>query len=395
MIIMTTQIEFTLEQKSVIWNTKLFPAKATEMEANAFFAVCEEYGLNPLLNDITFQKFETKYGPRVNYLISRDAYLKYGMRQDDFINILSCVVKEGDDFRLDPVEGVPIHSFGPKRGNILGAWCVVKTKTRGNTLVFADFKEYHSSLSSKNPVWNSMPSAMIEKVAHSIALKRTFPLGVVFTGEEEVGEGSYESTLPGIDIENRENETSLSDELEAARKKEEAKKQAKLLKAEAKKKQENQPSVKSSVDKTEPKTEELPKVEDLPKVDELPKVETTVEPAPSTTVQPPVEPFVQETVQEETTEEVQEEQQIITDAEPTSLAQEDNVYEFLKAELGVSPSKNEKFLKIMAKKGSNQVLLFAQGDKIELFDEIDAGMQFIAQTEDRNGFLFVETAAVA
>ncbi|MEK5217803.1 recombinase RecT [Psychrobacillus sp. FSL H8-0487] len=374
---MTKQIELTKEQQSLIWNTKLVPANANEMEAKAFFSVCEEYGLNPLLGDITFQKRETKYGPRVNYLISRDAYLKYGMRQDDFINILSSVVKEGDEFRFDPVEGVPVHSFGPKRGKILGAWCVVKTKTRGNTLVFADFQEYHSSLSSKNPVWNSMPSAMIEKVAHSIALRRTFPLGVVFTGEEEVVETSdFNSEQPNDDVKNTESTPSLTDELEVARKKEEAKKQAKI-KAEAKKKQVKQPSDDSSVDKSEPIAEVLPKVE-TPAETEQP---TNVIPSEETPV---------EIVQEKKEEVIQEEQQIPVSTEPTNELP-NNHYEFIHAEVGVSGTKKEKFLKVTAKKDGNNVLLFVQQDKIELFDEIEQGNKFVADTEDRNGFLFVET----
>lgn len=382
MNIMTKQIELTQEQKSIIWNTKLFPGKATEMEANAFFLVCEEYGLNPLLGDITFQKFETKYGPRVNYLISRDAYLKYGMRQDDFINMLSSVVKEGDQFRFDPVEGVPVHSFGEKRGKIIGAWCVVKTKTRGNTLVFADFHEYHSSLSSKNPVWNSMPSAMIEKVAHSIALRRTFPLGVIFSAEDEVVETSnFESEQPNDDVKNTESTTSLTNELEAARKKEEAKKQAKI-KAEAKKKQEKQPSDNSSVDKSEPIAEKLPKVETPPKVE---KPVVTEQP---TNVNPSVETPVE--LIQELQEEKQEEQQISVSTEPTNELPNGH-YEFIHAEVGVSGTKKQKFLKVTAKKDGSDVLLFVQQDKIELFDELEQGHKFVADTEDRNGFLFVET----
>lgn len=367
-------IEFTPEIKSLIWSTKVQPASGTDVEAKAFVEVCEEYGLNPLLGDITFQRYEGKYGPKVSYLISRDAYLKFAMRQEDFKNILSGVVKEGDEFRLDIVEGVPHHSFGAKRGNILGAWCVVKTKNRGNTLVFADFQEYQKALSPKNPLWNSMPSAMIEKVAHTMALRRIFPLGVTFASEEEVGFDST-ATIPNNDEQSKNESASLVSDLEEARKqKEESKKEANK-KAETKiKKEKPQPPVvtveptKSVESKVEQKQEENPEKEKQ----EDPQV------------------VVQQNKQQPITDDKEEPKNL-----DTTLA---NLFVLEQVEMGVSGNNNKKFLRVLANNNGVPTLMFVEEENIEvfnLFDELTPGAKFEVEQENRNGFAFIQTVKVA
>lgn len=181
----TKVIEFTKDQKSLIWQTKLNASNATEAEAKAFFEVCENFGLNPLEGDIIFQKFETKYGPRVSYIVSRDGRYKNALRDPNFLNLSSFVVHKGDHFEVDVMEGVPKHTFGAERGEKIGAWAVVKHKVRGNIMTYVDFQEYFKAFSSKNAVWRDLPSAMIKKVAEVEALKMAFPLGVTFRSEFE------------------------------------------------------------------------------------------------------------------------------------------------------------------------------------------------------------------
>lgn len=372
-----TNLEFTKEQKSLIWTTKLVHSKATEQEAQAFLNVCEEYGLNPLLGDITFQKFETKYGPRVSYLISRDALLKYAMRQDDFHNILSGVVKEGDHFEMDVVGGVPIHKFGAKRGKIVGAWSVVKTNSRGNTLVFADFPEYHSALSGKNPVWNSMPSAMIEKVAQSMALKRTFPLGVQFASDDEVGTINLDdlSTSEHTPAAEPTSKPDLRDELQNAR---------------VAKEKEKKPSKKQTAEPSKPaKVEEIKKQEVVVEA-ENPVAEEPVTESTETEKTVVVEEVLTEEKttledkpQEETTEPVQE---------PVNADIPLNVYEFIDGVLGESGNKT-KFLRVKYKDGQVEKEAFARGlEAISVFDEFHPGVMFTADLQEVNGFSFVMSA---
>ncbi|MGA5691355.1 RecT family recombinase [Cytobacillus pseudoceanisediminis] len=363
-------ITFSKEVQSLIWVTKLQPARANEAEANVFLKICEEYGLNPLLGDITFQKFETKWGPRVSYLISRDARLKHAMRQDDYENMLSGVVKEGDHFEVNVADGIPIHRFGSKRGKIVGAWAVVKTKTRGNTVVFPDFDEYHAALSPKNPVWNSMPSAMIEKVAQSQALSRTFPLGVAFASEDEIIIDLDSAEANDTPCEN-EKTVFMADELKKARDQKPEKKEEKSSKKKTAK------TEKSAKDKTvtSPVSEQQPVVEESP-ADEQPPVKETVE------VQEENKPVQSDSQQEEATP-IQDSGAIVPDSQ---------VLEFVQGILGQSGN-GTTFLRVQYKQGDTQKEVFARGeDKISIFDEFVPGTKFTAKIEDVNGFSFVLSA---
>lgn len=372
------QFELSQEQKSLIWVTKLLPARATAEEAHAFYSVAEEYGLNPLLGDIIFQKFETKYGPRVSYLVTRDALVKHAMRQDDFVNILSGVVKEGDYFELNVVDGVPIHKFGTKRGHIIGSWAVIKTKSRGNTVVFADFPEYHRALSQKNPVWNNMPSAMIEKVAQSMVIKRTFPLGVIFVSEDEVGPDfnqehePVEAPAPVTEIEN----SSIATELEEVRKKKEEAKNVKDKTTIEKKEtaaakklpaQDTEPVIQPSVEKTEPVKESQP------------EVIQTQQSVPTTEEVSAEKQQIEEIVAENLTD---------TTEESTS-----NVYEFVNAVLKKSDFSGNTFLHIFYLDGGQRRDVLVRGeDNIALFDEYEQGTKFTADIQEFNGFRFVQSA---
>lgn len=184
-------ITFSNEEKSLIWQRFIQPASGTEDEAKHFIEVCEIFGLNPLLGDVVFQRYETRQGPRVNFITTRDGLLRIAMAQQDFVGTPnSAVVKEGDHFKLDPSTGTVEHQFGTKRGKILGAWARMEHKRFKPVSVFVDFDEYFKanaqSQQSKggSPIWDKMPSAMIQKIAEVFVLRRQFPLGGLTTAEE-------------------------------------------------------------------------------------------------------------------------------------------------------------------------------------------------------------------
>lgn len=194
-------LNFTKEQKSLIWQRFVAPANGTEAEAKQFIEVCECFGLNPLLGDIVFQKYETKLGPRVNFITTRDGLLRVASNNPDYVGPpIANVVREGDDFEFIPSEGTVKHKFGKKRGNILGAYAIMHHRRFRPVAVFVDFDEYFranaASQNGKSPVWDAMPSAMIQKVAEVFVLRRQFPLGGLQTAEElgidNVGEGVRE-----------------------------------------------------------------------------------------------------------------------------------------------------------------------------------------------------------
>lgn len=185
-------IKFSPEEKNLIYNRFVAPSNGTADEAMHFVDYCETLGLNPLLGDVVFQKFETKYGPKVSFVSTRDGLMRVAVRDENYVGPpISNVVRDGDHFEFLPADGTVIHKFGTKRGKILGAYAVLYHKTFRPYACWVEFSEYFnanaSSAGGKSFIWDKYPSAMIEKVAETFALKRQFPAVGGLTTEEEIG----------------------------------------------------------------------------------------------------------------------------------------------------------------------------------------------------------------
>lgn len=184
---MEKAITFSTEQKKLIWDRVVAPNNGTKEEADHFIEIAESFGLNPLLNDIIFQK----YGNRpARFITTRDGLLRVATGQKGYVGAPNAnVVKEGDTFRFNPSEGDVYHEFGTKRGKILGAYAVMQHKHFNSVAFFADFEEYFNALSGvkrggRPNVWDTMPSSMIIKIAEVFVIRRQFPLGGLYTQEE-------------------------------------------------------------------------------------------------------------------------------------------------------------------------------------------------------------------
>lgn len=176
-------ISFSEKQLGII-KQMVFLEGGQDWEFDYFVEVCELYGLNPILKQIIFQKRNTNRGPRVSFITTRDGYLSAARSSPFYVGApLAGVVHEGDEFAFDNVTGMPIHRFGKQRGNILGAWAVMKHKTFHPVPTFVNFAEYFKANES-NDVVRKYPSAMIQKVAEVFVLRRQFPLTGVTTFEE-------------------------------------------------------------------------------------------------------------------------------------------------------------------------------------------------------------------
>src|SRR5690625_1363910 len=183
---------FSSEQKMLVWSRFVQPAGGTQEEADHFIEVCETFGLNPLLNDIVFQRFNTKNGPKTQFITTRDGLLRVATVKPCYVGAPNAnIVREGDDFEFIPSKGEVHHKFGQQRGQILGAYAVMRHEKFNPVAVFVDFQEYfnansgelNSKYGNKN-IWDKMPSAMIVKIAEVFVLRRQFPLGGLYTQEE-------------------------------------------------------------------------------------------------------------------------------------------------------------------------------------------------------------------
>ena len=167
-------VQFDNSQIELIKNT--VAKGATDDELEMFMYLATQYNLDPFKKEIWFMKF----GGQTTITTSRDGYLKYAQLNPEFQGLVSFVVKEGDHFEIDASEYKITHKFGTKRGKILGAWARCDREGKKPFIAYVDFDEYNKG---KN-VWNSYPSAMIQKVAEVFVLKRAFGINGLVTKEE-------------------------------------------------------------------------------------------------------------------------------------------------------------------------------------------------------------------
>lgn len=177
--------EWTQEQIEAIRNTVAVGANNSELIM--FLSLAKKYDLDPFAKEI----WCVQMGGKITIIAGRDGYLKIANCHPQFNGIESDVVCANDKFFKDK-DGVH-HSYAVQnRGAIIGAYAIVYRKDRSHPVyVFAPYREYVKN----SPVWRQYPSAMILKVAESMALKRAFSISGLVT-QEEVGEAEVESKQP-------------------------------------------------------------------------------------------------------------------------------------------------------------------------------------------------------
>lgn len=177
---------FTDEQKALLRNT--YAKGATEDEFALYLQLASTYGLDPFAREIWCIKLKASDPALI--MTSRDGYLRIAQRDPNFVGLHAAAVREGDHFEFEPATGNVVHKFGAKRGSLIGAWAIAKHKLREPVARFVSITEYNKG----SGAWATYASAMIEKVAETIVLKRQFGINGLVT-QEEVG------TLEAIDVE--------------------------------------------------------------------------------------------------------------------------------------------------------------------------------------------------
>ena len=182
-------LTFTDEEIETIKNT--VARKANESELKMFLSLCKRYRLDPFAKEIFFWKVNG----RSTIMTSRDGYLKIADRHPQFDGLVSDVVREKDNFRRKS-DGIN-HEYSTDRGEIIGAYALVYRKDRKYPIyVFAPFDEYRA----EGRVWKQYPSAMILKVAESMALKRAFTVSGLVSREEMEASSSFISNEKEVDV---------------------------------------------------------------------------------------------------------------------------------------------------------------------------------------------------
>ena len=180
--------------------------KANDDEFRMFMHLTRSYGLDPFNGEIFFWKVNGK--PTI--MTSRDGYLKIADSHPAYDGIVSDVVRANDVFKREKDDIK--HEYGADRGDIIGAYALVyRSDRRYPVYVFAPFDEYNAG----TRVWANYPSAMILKVAESMALKRAFTVSGLVSREEmdaiQERDEDFEKNIPNQkDLENEDNNDSDS-----------------------------------------------------------------------------------------------------------------------------------------------------------------------------------------
>jgi recombinational DNA repair protein RecT len=145
--------------------------------------VCKNVGLDPFQKQIWCYK---DYQQNLIIFAGRDGFLAIAQRDAQFDSLNSFEVCENDEFSLS-VDGDSIsvsHKIkslsSDIRGQITGAYAIVKRKNGSPTIVFADIEQYDKNRSA----WKTHKSSMIKKVAEMHALKKAFGISGLQIQEE-------------------------------------------------------------------------------------------------------------------------------------------------------------------------------------------------------------------
>lgn len=158
----------TEDQKELI--KRCFAKNATDDELTIYFNFCEKAGVDPLRGQSHFIKYKGNTKPIM--MIGIDGFQARATSDPRYEGMVANVVYENDDFSMNPVEGTISHTFGVKvRGDIVGAYAILKRKGMTTAVQWVDFKEYYKN----TDIWKEKPEVMITKVARATLLRREYP----------------------------------------------------------------------------------------------------------------------------------------------------------------------------------------------------------------------------
>jgi len=171
----------------------------TDAELVMFLEVCARYELDPFAKQAYAAKMQGDRGG-ISIIVSRDGLLAHAHRQPDFVNMDGDVVCKGDEFGMafENGERTIQHKYGDPaaRGEVLGAWAMVERRNHGSTYFYAPIAEYKRN----GQIWSKHPSAMILKVAESMALRKAYSIsGVVGEAEMDTSRATNLTSIPSAE----------------------------------------------------------------------------------------------------------------------------------------------------------------------------------------------------
>jgi recombination protein RecT len=170
-------------------------AKGTTNEQFALFVqTCVRSGLNPFLNQIFCQVYNTKDGPVMSIQIAVEGIVALAKRHPQYKGFIASEVKQNDEFYADVAAGTVEHKIKSlDRGQTVGAYCVAYREGAPNILVMVTIDQVQHLIKSEKGaqarMWKDYLDDMIVKHAIKRAFKRQFGIEVA---EDEYGNAGAE-----------------------------------------------------------------------------------------------------------------------------------------------------------------------------------------------------------
>lgn len=193
---MSTALQTASNQNIMMWEDKkqleeirkIFAPKLNAQEFDAFVGMGKASHLNPFLREIWAVKYQDNAPAQI--FVGRDGYRKAAQRHSEYDYHETDAVYSNDTFKRNSITGEINHEYNLKdRGELLGAYCIVKRKSSVRpSYTWVKLSEYSTGKSLWNPQ-TGKPETMIKKVAESQGLRAAFQdlLGGTY-GEEEMHE---------------------------------------------------------------------------------------------------------------------------------------------------------------------------------------------------------------
>lgn len=170
----------------------MVPAQASENEFKRLVYLSEKYGLDPIAKEVIIGVLK---GGDAQVMITRDGHLRAAQNHPDYQGVNSGVIYQDDEYILDAANNVFKVTQGKVQGAVIAGWAIAKAKGRDPIICIANFQEYYEA-NKNSSHWREFPSAMIQKTAEIMAIKRQFNInGMVGVEEIEGKLGTPEEML--------------------------------------------------------------------------------------------------------------------------------------------------------------------------------------------------------
>jgi len=166
------ELQLWSKKESLVALKKIYGGGLTQDEWLTFVGIGKATGLNPFKRELWAVKYGTK---PAQIFIGRDGYRISAKRDETYLSHIVDSVYSEDEFSTYTEENIVVVDHKVKafsRGELLGAYCVIKT-TQGEFYNLVSVKEYKKNYESGT--WKDMPETMIKKVAEAQALRMAFP----------------------------------------------------------------------------------------------------------------------------------------------------------------------------------------------------------------------------